>query len=183
MRRRWRTPRIETTGNCELVRDCYCPASNRLALRDDLGDTRDPDLIVMIIEIAQFDLGVRGDLDGLVVRLQIGDEDREAVGANGRHGTQPRLVAINRGKMRKAIRTDDLSRQFGQLCDVDRCGSGTSHRKLLRDFVRSVGGWQCSAFADSRRAVVRLLNPPCTTNNSFLRAAQRFSGNGEDPSP
>ena len=48
----------------------------------DLGTSGDAHLVVVGIQVAELDLGVRGDLARLAVAAKIGDVDREAVDAD-----------------------------------------------------------------------------------------------------
>ncbi len=58
------------------------------AVGDDLGRARDPDLVMMIVEVAELDMGVGGDFPGLVVHPEIGD------GETGRtRGRSPSIEA------------------------------------------------------------------------------------------
>jgi len=73
--------------------------------------TSDADLVVMIIQITQFDLRVGSDFDRLMVTSKIRHIDGESLGANGRNRPHTRLITIDRSQMRKAIGLND--RQSG----------------------------------------------------------------------
>ena len=70
---------------------------------DDLRHARDPDLVVVIVEVAEFDARVGGDLERLVVGAEVGDVDGESVGPDRRDGPDPGSVAINRGQVRESV--------------------------------------------------------------------------------
>lgn len=65
---------------------------------EGFGGSGDADLIVVGVEVAEFDLWVGIDLAGFVVGFEVGDVDGEAVGADGGDGAQARLIAIDGGK-------------------------------------------------------------------------------------
>jgi hypothetical protein len=81
----------------------------------DLGDTRQANLVVMIVEVAQLHLRIVGNFHGLVVVAQVGDVNDEAVRAHRRHGTQARLVAVHAREVREAVGADHSQGTFQQL--------------------------------------------------------------------
>lgn len=49
----------------------------------DLGDTGDADLIVSVVEVAEFDLGIIGELLSFGVAPEVSDVDGEVIDADG----------------------------------------------------------------------------------------------------
>ena len=85
----------------------------------------------MLVEVAQLDVRVRGDLMRLTVTPEIRDVDREVIiHAHRRNGAHPRLVAIDRGELRELRALDHTTRQRGQFLRRDRGWGGAGHREV-----------------------------------------------------
>jgi len=97
------------------------------AVGDDLGETREADLVMAGIHVAQFDLGIGGDFACLVIEPQVGDIDREAIGFDGRDRAKSRLITVDRGKHRQAIGLDDAQGEQADVHGVDGFGNGFGH--------------------------------------------------------
>ena len=86
-----------------------------MPIGDDLGDSGDADLVVVVVEVDQLDPRVGRDLDRLVVAPQVGDIDRETVGPDRRDGADPGLVAVDRGQVREPRLLHHAERQVPEL--------------------------------------------------------------------
>ena len=69
----------------------------QLRIGEDFSRSRDSHLIVRIVEVAEFHFRVQRNLVGFAIRAKIGDEDRESFGADRRHRSEMRLVAVDGG--------------------------------------------------------------------------------------
>src|SRR5207248_10637499 len=74
------------------------------AVSENFSDAGDSNLIVTIIEVTELDFGIRGEFLGFVIAAKVGDIDHKTVDANGRDRTNPRLIAIHGGELRKTSR-------------------------------------------------------------------------------
>jgi hypothetical protein len=98
---------------------------------EHFGATGDAHLIVRVVQVAQLDARVRGDLGGLAVAAEIRDEDGEAIDADRGDGAHARLVAIDGGEHGKFRAGDHGAGEGGQVGGVDRRGSGHGGRSCV----------------------------------------------------
>lgn len=75
-------------------------------------DSRDAHLVVVAIEITQFDLRVCLNFDRLVVGRQVGDIDYKTFSSDRRDRSQSRLITVNRREVRESIRANNRERRF-----------------------------------------------------------------------
>jgi hypothetical protein len=94
----------------------------------DFGAAGDAHLIVVLVEIAQFDPGIGLDLLRLVIHPQVSDVHREAIGPHRRHGANARLIAIDGRQVRKAVGTQNGQRQIAHLGGIERSRNRLGHR-------------------------------------------------------
>jgi hypothetical protein len=103
---------------------------------EDLSRSSDAHLVVVLVQIAKLNLGVRFQLSGLVVAAQRGDVHREAVGSDGRNRAQAGLIPVDGGQHRELGLLDHLRRQFAQAARLDEFRFRFHDRQCSRDVAR-----------------------------------------------
>src|SRR5207302_2341224 len=79
-------------------------------IRHDFRDAGQPDLVMMIVEVAQLDARIGLDLGRLVVAAQVGDVDDEAIRPYRRYRPNARLIAVDGRQVGEAVCLDDRLR-------------------------------------------------------------------------
>ena len=104
---------------------------------EDFRLAGDADLVVIGVEIAEFDFGVGGNLAGFVIVFQVSHIDGKAVDADGGNRAEAGLIAVDGGEHGELGGLHGGAGKVRELVGIDGIGSWSGH---------GVGGWRGRLF-------------------------------------